>query len=84
MSIGTQLMCAASGRVWCAFDASRLTPTTRKRTQFDFGLRFCFGNATGFDLEFNLELDLDLKTDLDLDLKTQPKCNLERKSKKCQ
>ena len=60
MSIGTQFMCAASGRVWCAFDASRLTPTTRKKTQFENELRFCFEFATGFELEFNFDLETDL------------------------
>jgi hypothetical protein len=40
--------------------AGWLTPSGRKKTQFDFGLRFCFEFAIGFDLETVLELELEL------------------------
>ena len=56
--------------------AGWLTPSVRKQGCARTGTPFHFEMETDFDLEFDLELELVLKT--------QPKCNLERKSKKCQ
>ena len=53
--------------------AGWLTPSVRKQAHFEKGCAFQFEMEMDFDLEFDF--------DLNLVLKTQPKCNLERKSK---
>ena len=55
--------------------AGWLTPSVRKRGCARTGTPF------HFEMETDLEFDLELESVLDLVLKTQPKCNLERKSK---
>ena len=64
-------MCVASGCGWLANAIGTQAGCARIGTPFHFEME------TDLETDFDLELEIDLE----LVLKTQPKCNLERKSK---